>query len=147
MTKIPPRRQNLTPELCQVVHGEMLAACRRIAKKHGLAVDDRGISDMGMHLGFEATLRVSIPLSDGRALDPQRMHFELFAATYGLSPADYGREFSSGRDRFRIIGIETGRPKYPISAERIADRRRFKFTAEQVALMLTGAMKDITPPA
>ena len=53
-----------------------------------------------------------------------------------MSAADFGREFSTGRERFRIVGIDPRRPRYPVSVERMPDRKGFKFTAENVALLL-----------
>ncbi|KAB2944470.1 MAG: hypothetical protein F9K19_26585, partial [Rhizobiaceae bacterium] len=43
---------------------------------------------------------------------------------------------SEQRGGFVGIGIDPKRPRYPISAERIPDRRGFKFAAEQVAMIL-----------
>jgi len=88
---------------------------------------------------------VSIPLPDGSTLDPERMLFEALSEEYGLSPDDFGREFSTGRERFRVAGIDPRRPKYPISATRVPDGKGYKFTAENVALLLQAAMKDMSP--
>lgn len=141
--KRPPR--NLTPGLCQRLQREMLEACREVAAGHGLAIDDKGLSSVDLRWGFEIAFRVSIPLSDGRTLDPEQLRFEALAEAFGLSPGDFGREFGTGRDRFRITGIDPRRPKYPISAERVPDRQGFKFTSDQVALLLQKGMKDVTP--
>ena len=62
--------------------------------------------------------------------------FAYLAEQYGLAASDFGREFTTGSERFRITGIDPRRPKYPISAERIPDRRGFMFTAENVAMLL-----------
>lgn len=139
----PPR--NLTPVLCQRLQAEMLKACEGVAARHGLVVEPRDITGVDLRWGFDATFRVSIPLPDGSALDPERLRFEALAEAFGLSPADYGRSFSTGREQFRITGIDPRRPKYPVSAERIPDGQGFKFTAEQVALLLQKGMKDVTP--
>ena len=139
--KVPPPR-NLTPELCEKLRKEMLAACRRVAKSHGLKVADGGLLDMNLRLGFEFGVRVGIPLPDGSIFDPARAKFELFAGNYGLSPADFGREFSTGRETFRIVGIEPRRPKYPINVERQPDRQGFKFTAENVAMCLKAMERE-----
>lgn len=85
------------------------------------------------------------PLPDGSALDPERLRFEVLAAAFGLSPGDYGRQFSTGRELFRITGLDPRRPKYPVSAERIPDGQGFKFTSDQVALLLQNGMRDVTP--
>ena len=123
----------------------MLAACRAVAERNGLAVDDKGLSNIDLRWGFDVAFRVSIPLADGRTLDPEQLRFEALAEAFGLSPGDFGREFSTGRETFRITGIDPRRPKYPISAERVPDRQGFKFTADQVALLLQPRMKDVTP--
>ena len=139
----PPR--NLTPVLCQRLQAEMLKACETVAARHGLVVEPRDITGVDLRWGFDASFRVSIPLPDGSALDPERLRFEALAEAFGLSPADYGQQFSTGREQFRITGIDPRRPKYPVSAERIPDGQGFKFTAEQVALLLQKGMKDVTP--
>ena len=139
----PPR--NLTPVLCQRLQAEMLKACETVAARHGLVVEPRDITGVDLRWGFDATFRISIPLPDGSALDPERLRFEALAEAFGLSPADYGRSFSTSREQFRITGIDPRRPKYPVSAERVPDGQGFKFTAEQVALLLQKGMKDVTP--
>lgn len=139
----PPR--NLTPVLCQQVQREMLKVCQVVAARHGLLVEAQDITGVDLRWGFDATFRVSIPLPDGTALDPERLRFEALAEAFGLSPADYGRQFTTGRELFRITGIDPRRPKYPVSAERIPDGQGFKFTSDQVALLLQKGMRDVTP--
>jgi hypothetical protein len=85
--------------------------------------------------GFDAAFRAFIPLPDCTALDPERLCFEAQAEAFGLSPADYGRQFSTGRELFKITGIDPRRPKYPVSAERIPEGQGFKFTSDQAALL------------
>jgi hypothetical protein len=102
---------------------------------------------MDLRWNFEFGVRVSIPLPDGSTLDSDRILFEALAEEFGLSPDDFGREFSTGRERFRVAGIDPRRPKYPISATRIPDGKGYKFTAENVALLLKAAMKDVSPKA
>lgn len=139
----PPR--NLTPALCQRLQLDMLKACQDVAARHGLVVEAEDITGVDLRWGFDATFRVSIPLPDGTALDPERVRFEALAEAFGLSPADYGRQFSTGRELFRITGIDPRRPKYPVSAERIPDGQGFKFTSDQVAVLLQKGMRDVTP--
>jgi hypothetical protein len=140
---VPPR--NLTPGLCKKIETEMLKACKEVAAKHGLVVEGLGIQAMDLRWNFEFGLRVSIPLPDGTTFDPERMLFAALAEEFGLSPDDFGREFSTGRERFRVAGIDPRRPRYPISATRIPDGKGYKFTAENVALLLRAAMKNVSP--
>lgn len=96
----------------------MLKACKAVAARHGLVVEARDIIGVDLRWGFGATFRVPIPLPDGTALDSERLRFEALAEAFGLSPGDYGRQFTTGREIFRITGIDPRRPKYPVSAER-----------------------------
>lgn len=138
----PPR--NLTPVLCQQVQREMLKVCQVVAARHGLLIEAQDVTGVDLRWGFDATFRVSIPLPDGTALNPERLRFEALAEAFGLSPADYGRQFNTGRELFRITGIDPRRPKYPVSAERIPDGQGFKFTSNQVTLLLQKGMREVT---
>ena len=89
-----------------------------------------------MRHGFNFTVEVGIPLSDGTIFEPRRAIFEVLAADYGLSPTDFGREFRANGETFQITGLNPRRPRYPIDAERLPDRRQFKFTAENVVVYL-----------
>ncbi|WP_426034842.1 hypothetical protein [Cypionkella sp. TWP1-2-1b2] len=123
----------------------MLKACQDVAARHGLVAEAKEIAGVDLRWGFDLTFRVSIPLPDGTALDPERLRFEALAEAFGLSSTDYGRQFSTDRESFRVVGIDPRRPKYPISAERIPDGQAFKFTADQVALLLRSGVRDVTP--
>lgn len=136
--------RNLTPGLCKMIEAEMLKACGEVAENHGLVAEGLGIKSMDLRWNFEFSLRVSIPLPDGSTLDPDRVLFEALASEYGLSPDDFGRQFSTGREQFQISGIDPRRPKYPVSAMRIPDGKHYKFTAENVALLLEAAMKNVS---
>lgn len=142
---VPPR--NLTPGLCKAIEAEMLRASAKVAVRHGLVAEGLGIQAMDLRRNFEFGVRVSIPLPDGSTLDPERMLFEALAEEFGLSPDDFGREFSTGQERFRVAGIDPRRPKYPISATRIPDGKGYKFTAENVALLLKAALRDVSSKA
>ncbi len=135
----------MTAPLCQQVSQEMLKACQNVAARHGLVAEAKEFSGVDLRWGFDLAFRVSLPLPDGTALDPERLRFEALAEAFGLSATDFGRQFSTGRESFRVIGIDPRRPKYPISAERIPDGQGFKFTADQVALLLRSSMRDVTP--
>ncbi len=123
----------------------MVRACSEVAARRGLVAEGLGVQAMDLRWNFEFGARVSIALPDGSTMDPDRMMFEALAEEFGLSPDDFGREFSTGRDRFRVAGIDPRRPKYPISANRIPDGKGYKFTAENVAFLLQAAIKDVTP--
>ncbi len=135
------RITRLMPDACEQIQARMLEACRKIAADHGLIVESAGWRGLDPGLSFEPVFRVSIPASDGTAFNLEKDMFEFLAERYGLEPSDLGREFSNGREQFRIVGIDPNRPRYPISAERIPDRRGYKFTAENVAMLLKAKSK------
>ncbi|MEO0829888.1 MAG: hypothetical protein AAFY03_05455 [Pseudomonadota bacterium] len=128
--------RNLTPSMCQRLRHDLLAACRQVADTHGLAVEGGDLSDIDLRHGFNIGFRVGIPMDDGALFSHEKTLFEALAPSFGLDPSDYGRTFRTDGDAFRLTAINPNRPKYPISAERIADGRGFKFTAENVAIYL-----------
>ena len=131
----------LTPAACEEIQTHMLEACQKVAADHGLVVESAGWRGMDTGFAFELVFRVSVPASDGTAFNLEQDRFEFLAEHYGLQPSDFGREFRTGSERFQITGIDPKRPRYPISAERIPDRRGFKFAAEQVAMILHAQSK------
>jgi len=130
----PPR--NLTPPLCKQLARDLLVACRKVAESHGLSVEGGDLSDIDLRHGFDIHFRVGIPMPDGSLFSHDKALFEVLAPSFGLEPSDFGRTFRTGGEMFRITAINPNRPKYPISAERLADGRGFKFTAENVAAYL-----------
>ncbi|RWX59020.1 hypothetical protein EN780_35420, partial [Mesorhizobium sp. M4B.F.Ca.ET.089.01.1.1] len=119
-----------------------LEACQRIAADHELIIESAGWRSLDSGFAFEPLFRVSIPASDGTAFNLEKDMFVYLAEQYGLAASDLGREFYAGGERFRITGIDPRRPKYPVSAERIPDRRGFKFTAENVVMHLQAQSKS-----
>lgn len=131
----PPR--NLTPALCERLRRDLLAACRQVAETHGLSVEGGDLSEIDLRHGFDIGFRVGIPTPDGSLFSHEKALFEALAGSFGLEPSDYARSFRTGGETFRITAINPNRPKYPISAERVADGRVYKFASEDVAMYLS----------
>ncbi|NTF18262.1 hypothetical protein G6L37_07565 [Agrobacterium rubi] len=53
--------------------------------------------------------------NDSSEKSGQQIEFEALAPRYGLTADDYGREFSHGRRRFKLIGINPNRPSNCLS--------------------------------
>ncbi len=134
-SKVSPPR-NLTPDLCDRLHRDMMKACLAVAETHGLTVEGGELSDIDLRHSFNIGFRVGIPQGDGAIYSPDKAMFEVLALHFGLEPADYGRTFRTGGNLHRIVGINPNRPKYPISTERVSDGRGFKMPAENVAMYL-----------
>lgn len=135
MTGLKPPR-NLTPPMCMQIQKEMIAACQAVAEAHGLVAEDGGVQEMDLQSSFAFNVRVGIPGADGAIFEPGKALFEVMAESYGLAPGDLGRKFTVRGETFRITGLNPNRPKYPIDAERLPDRRGFKFPADLVAVHL-----------
>jgi hypothetical protein len=111
LNAMPPL--NLTLVFCHQLHHEMLRACRDASVRHGLVAEAQDITRVSLRRGFDAAFCVSIPLPDSTALNPERLRFEVLAEAFGLLPADYDCQFSTGRELFRIAGIAPRRPSIP----------------------------------
>ncbi|WP_152499432.1 hypothetical protein [Labrenzia sp. THAF82] len=72
---------------------------------------------------------------------PGKALFEVLAPPYGLKPSDLGEEFEDRGERFRIIVLEPRRPKYPVNVERLSNRKKYKFSADSIAILLAKAQQ------
>ena len=137
-SKVAPPR-NLTPGRCDRLHRDIMAACQQVAETHGLAVEGGEFSDIDLRHGFDIAFRVGIPMEDGSQFSHDKVMFESLAGSFGPEPSDYGRTFRTDGHAFRITAINPNRPRYPISAQRIADGRGCKCSAENVLAYLKAA--------
>jgi len=80
--------RNLSPALSQRLSHEMLKACQDVAVRDGLMAEAKEIAAIDLRWSFDLSFRVSIPLPNGTALDPERLRFEALAETFGLSAED-----------------------------------------------------------
>ena len=103
----------LTTALCEQLQNSMLEAYRKVATERGLVVESAGWRNLDNGLAFEPVFRVSIPAADGTAFNLEKDMFAYLAEHYGLAASNFGREFTTGSERFRITGIDPKRPKYP----------------------------------
>jgi len=134
-SKIPPPR-NLTPELCERLRRDLLKACLDVAETHGLTVEGGELNDIDLRHSFGINFRVGIPMENGAIYSLEKAMFDVFAPQFGMKPSDYGQIFTTRGETFRITSINPNRPKYPISVERVADGRGFKFPADNVVMYL-----------
>lgn len=63
-------------------------------------------------------------ISDGK--NAEQLQFEKLCSLYGYKPSDYGREFVSQGDRFKLVGFKPQAQKFPYIGLR-SDGKRFKF--------------------
>ena len=134
-----PQPRNLTPALCQRLQRDLNRACLEVAKAHGLAMEAGQVREVDLRFALTYSVRVGIAMDDGQIYSRDRALFESLAPAFGLAPSDFGRTFWTSGDLFRLVSINPNRPKYPISADRVRDGRRFKFTADGVLASLNEA--------
>lgn len=79
--------------------------------------------------GSTGTLQFELVASGA---NPERESFEKYAMFFGLKPEDYGRLFTVNGERYKLVAIEPGRPKYPFVGERCISGGRFKFTTDAI---------------
>jgi hypothetical protein len=107
-------------------NADAIKALEGIAAEHGLSIRP------GRHSFNDANANLKFTLSDitssGEVLTPEAEAFKLQAARFGLSPDDLYGTFTFQGEQFRITGLKTRRPKFPISAEKVSTGRAHKFT-------------------
>jgi hypothetical protein len=68
-------------------------------------------------------------------------HFKAFAARYNLKPEWYGQIFKHQGASFKITGISTRRPRFPVTGIRVKDGAGMKFPADFVISGMTRGTK------
>lgn len=112
---------------------EAEAALTEIADKFGVKISYK--SGSFARDGSNATIKFEIVAPDAKTggfVSREAQDFKRFATQYGFKPEDLGSTFKVRREEFRITGLKTRRPKFPISAERVKDGKKFKFPADAV---------------
>ncbi|MBU6428541.1 MAG: hypothetical protein KGR26_06010 [Cyanobacteria bacterium REEB65] len=79
--------------------------------------------------------------------DEGKATFRLFGSRYGLDENDFGALIVYRGTRYKLVGLKTSRPKYPLEMEHQGDGRRFKFaaSAEIVKLIKAAQPAPATP--
>lgn len=86
--------------------------------------------------GFTTRLTGKIVSDNSKKAESEnaKEEFEILAEAYGLKPEDYGKEIFSNGKSYKIIGIDTKKPKNAIVLE--GPKGKAKASAEMVVAML-----------
>jgi hypothetical protein len=103
---------------------EIIEALAPLAEKHGLTVDSAGGS-FDDHK-FSARVCFKPVENDEEREAREKREFAKYANLFGLTADHYGKQFTNQGRKYRLVGIEPQRPKFPFVAER-DDGVRFKF--------------------
>lgn len=117
-----------------LIGAEIEESLTTIAEKYGISITAPG----GTYEDMTATLKLKLLIKDssGEPILPERYDFLQYAQEYGLQPSDLDREFVYNGYRWTVVGLKTGRPKFPILARKKIDGRMFKLTADAVKFAL-----------
>lgn len=101
---------------------DMDEALKVVADKYGVDIVSGNIS----YTAIDATVKVSLTKRDIAGKSYEQTQFELYAGLFGLSPSDYGKEFSAMGRRFCLVGFKPKSPKYQVVG--VDDHgKRYKF--------------------
>ena len=107
------------------ISSEILA----LEKKHGIKLLlEKNASFNSFSFNVKLTA-VENQNQDGSSFDPQKVKWDANCSRYGLAEDDFGKKFTVQGVQYKIIGLNTRRPKYPISAVDISTYRSYKFSA------------------
>jgi len=120
----------ITRSLIAQLNTEIKEALAVITEKHGLTVEINGGS-FEPAIGYSPKLKLTVASDGGVPAD-----FKHMAPLYGLTEDDYGKEIRlNNGQRAKITGINTRRPKYPISVM-TADGKGYKMTEKAIQMQL-----------
>jgi hypothetical protein len=120
-------------QLLKAFTGDAQKALTEIADKFGIKITYK--SGSFARDGSNATIKFEMVAPDattGGFVSREAQDFKVYATEYGFEPEDLGSEFTVNGTKYRITGLKTRRPKYPICAGRVSDGKGFKFPAETV---------------
>ena len=126
----------LTRDLVKQLHREVDYAIETIANKHGLIVSTGAFSYNETEGRVKIKFQSLTENENGDIETPSERDFRLYAEGYGLKPTDIKRVFVHNGEKFKITGLKTSRRKYPVSAERVKDKKVFKFSSSIVSMLL-----------
>ena len=100
-------------------------------RKYNIKVGNASYSPEGT--GYFKVEFGQIDATTGVAASPERAEFAKMATMYGLTPDDLDAKFNHRGTTYKITGLKTRRPKFPISVVRVRDNKGFKFPDSVVA--------------
>lgn len=111
--------------IAQIAHEAAAAALA----EHGLSVAYAG----GTYDVDQFTVKLKITPAGA---DPEKADFERNAWALGLQPGDYGREFRAGGRRYKLVGVNLRRSKFPLSAVDLDTGKRYKLARSMLAALV-----------
>jgi hypothetical protein len=110
-------------------------------EKNHMAISNLFMTELDALLAQHGLARGALKNGSINIIDPSgsenegRRSLRYYGHGFGLEEDDYGAEFTSNGQRFKLVGVKTSRPKYPISAECIQTGTRYKMPRSVVPLI------------
>jgi hypothetical protein len=113
----------------RLISAEMETALAGIAAKYGISIEKAGGT-----FGYDnAIVKFKLAVSrNGKFVTKERTDFETYAACYGLSPKNLGKQFTYGTQKFEIIGLNSRAKRTPILGRELGSGKTYRFPAETV---------------
>lgn len=82
----------------------------------------------------EMNYKLKVTINDQKILQAKKSdEWNKYCQLYGFKKEDFGKTFIFQNDRYKIVGINTKKPKYNLEGERLSDGKVFLFVSENVA--------------
>jgi hypothetical protein len=146
----------ITPQVCDLLRTEMVAAVAAIAAKHGISITP----GRGTYSASNFTMKVefAVKTEDGLTLSREATAYQQMCRYDGLLPEDLGREFVYGGRPIKIVGYMTKARRSPYLFQEVRTGKRFRAEAEGLVAALNAARPgetskkpptiiDVAPPA
>ena len=109
----------------RALRGEIAAALKAVATKHGIALTAAGVSFDAQR--FTLKIEGAVIGADGKAGS-----FAQHAHLFGLAPGDLGKRIMLGGKRFTIVGLRPNARKRPVLLEDANGNRNVVASADSV---------------
>lgn len=117
----------------QILSAAITKALKDVGDEYGVDLSVTG-GRVGSGLG-QINLEVKVR-ETAAGVDGGKALWDRICTHYGLRPEHYGMTFTYQGTLYKVTGLRTSRPKYPIDAIRVHDKRAMKFVASTVAAKL-----------
>lgn len=122
--------QQMTRATVKMLRDEVEQELAELATGHGVAVTVGSARFTGTSVTFQ--VEIAVKGDNGLARTREAEEFKLYAETFGLKPEWLGQSFKDVRGVYKIKGLNTRAPKYPVLAENIATGTMYKFPTDTV---------------
>jgi hypothetical protein len=125
--------KQFTPKTLDEIQNAIAVSLGEIEKKYGVTLKLGKTS----YSSLEATVKIQAKINDTTALMAQaQKEWNMWAEVYGMKPEHFNKVIKIKGVPYRVVGINTSAPKYPVKALRISDGREFRVTPEAVTSSL-----------